>query len=47
MVVSASGSSLEPPPEEPVQALTARGRVRAAEAARSRRRVVDFMVLSW
>src|SRR4051794_2795021 len=47
MVTSALGLSLLPPVEEPVQALTASGRARAALAATRRRRVVDFMVLSW
>ena len=47
MVTSASGLSLSPPSEEPVQAVTASGRASAAATAARRRRVDMVMVLSW
>ena len=46
MVVSASGLSSGPPPESPVHALTASGRLSAAIAATRRRRWDLVMVLS-
>ena len=51
IVTSASGSSLVPPSEEPVQAVTASGSASATVAAARRRRATGsdslVMVLSW